>query len=54
MTNDLVHLEFACQAREHCTLTFSPQRGNGLLVPGSKYSRATGDEIVAWVAEGSP
>ena len=42
MTNDLIHLEFACQARKSYKVTFLSQIGNGPEVPIGKYPECTG------------
>ena len=42
MTNDLVHLEFACQTRKHSKLTLLPEIGNEAEVPIGKYSQYAG------------
>jgi hypothetical protein len=41
MTNNLVHLEFACQARKSCKLRHLPEKGNESEVPIGKYSQYT-------------
>src|SRR5260221_14744851 len=43
MTNDLIHLEFACQARKSYKVTFLSQIGNGHSVPRKEYTGARGD-----------
>src|SRR5258708_39803803 len=40
--NRSVHLEFACQARRSCKVTFLSQIGNGPEVPIGKYPECTG------------
>jgi hypothetical protein len=42
MTNDLIHLEFACQVRKSRNLRLLPENGNEPDVPISKYSQYTG------------
>lgn len=42
MTNDLIHLEFACQARKSYKVMLLSQIGNGPEVPIGKYPECTG------------
>jgi hypothetical protein len=42
MTNDSIHLEFACQARKSYKVTFLSPIGNGPEVPIGKYLECTG------------
>jgi hypothetical protein len=42
MTNDLIHLEFACQVRKSRNLGLLPENGNEPDVPTGKYSQYTG------------
>ena len=42
MTNDLIHLEFACQVRKSRNLRLLRENGNEPDVPNGKYSQYTG------------